>query len=93
MDTNISDEQLKRAQEKINNHYGEVVAFYTLRLTLAPAIEKLILLDRICYLAEQGNCHTYTLFDGLLVLHACMKTIKLFLKHFLNSLLQQHLHI
>ena len=54
LDNNISDEQLERARERIQ-HCGEVVAFYTLRLSLAPVIEKLILLDRICFLAEQGN--------------------------------------
>ena len=53
MDTTVTDEQLVRAQERIER-YREVVAFYTLRLTLAPVIEKLILLDRVCYLAEQG---------------------------------------
>ena len=68
LDTHISDKQLARAQERIQ-HCGEVVAFYTLRLTLAPVIEKLILLDRICFLAEQGSDFFYEIVYNLGMLH------------------------
>ena len=34
--------------------WKQVVAFYTLRLSLSPVVETLILLDRQLYLYEQG---------------------------------------
>ena len=37
------------------DRWREVVAFYVLRLSLAPLLESLILLDRVMYLAENGE--------------------------------------
>ncbi|XP_069796545.1 methyltransferase-like protein 25B [Narcine bancroftii] len=43
---------------------GKVLAYFCLSLTLAPAIESLILLDRVIYLQEQGfQCQLLPLFE------------------------------
>lgn len=53
LDTYIGDEILKTVQFKLSK-WKDVVAFYTIRLALAPVVETLILLDRMFYLQEQG---------------------------------------
>lgn len=44
---------LKTLLSKLSN-WKDVVAFYTIRLALAPVVETAILLDRMFYLQEQG---------------------------------------
>lgn len=39
----------------MTERWKDVVAFYTLRLALAPVVETLVLLDRMLYLHEQGS--------------------------------------
>ncbi|XP_064608363.1 uncharacterized protein LOC135472677 isoform X2 [Liolophura sinensis] len=53
VDPDLSEAQLHSAQTQIGR-WRDVVAFYTLRLALAPVIETLILLDRQLYLWEYG---------------------------------------
>ena len=53
LDPDLNESQLDRAQQRLSN-WNHIVAFYTLRLVLAPVIETLILLDRVLYLHEQG---------------------------------------
>ncbi|XP_041369668.1 protein RRNAD1-like [Gigantopelta aegis] len=53
----IPDDLLKRAQSCVT-HWKDVVAFYVIRLSLAPLIETLILLDRMVYLYEKGISST-----------------------------------
>ncbi|XP_077293391.1 methyltransferase-like protein 25B [Arctopsyche grandis] len=44
--------------------WKEVVMFYTLRLSLAPLVESIILMDRMLYLRESGiTCEIIPLFD------------------------------
>ncbi|KAL3881435.1 hypothetical protein ACJMK2_027877 [Sinanodonta woodiana] len=74
-------QRLKLPQDKITPHlidgylekYGhmrqKLAAFFQLRATLAPCIEAIILLDRVCYLLEQENVadvHLVQLFDPLM---------------------------
>ena len=40
---------------KMTESWKDVVAFYTIRLALAPVVETLILLDRTMFLYEQGK--------------------------------------
>lgn len=54
LEGSISEKQLVRAERRISE-YKQVVAFCALRVLLGPVVERLILLDRICYLTEQGN--------------------------------------
>ena len=49
----ITTEQLCQAQKRLQR-WRRVVAFYTLRLSLAPIVETLLLLDKILYLQENG---------------------------------------
>ncbi|GFO14633.1 protein rrnad1-like [Plakobranchus ocellatus] len=39
---------------KLTNHWKRVVGFYTLRLSLAPLVETLLLLDRALFLLDNG---------------------------------------
>ena len=50
---NVSSNLLNEC-ENLTSNWMQVVAFYTLRLSLAPAIETLILLDRMLFLFEKG---------------------------------------
>ncbi|XP_062861066.1 methyltransferase-like protein 25 [Trichomycterus rosablanca] len=69
-------DELKLSDSVIQSYYdlhitrmNEMVAFNMLKVILAPCIEGLILLDRLCYLKEQGNVsHSalVQLFDPLL---------------------------
>ncbi|KAK3595236.1 hypothetical protein CHS0354_021553 [Potamilus streckersoni] len=74
-------QRLKIPQDKISTHlideylekYGhmrqKLAAFFQLRATLAPCIEAIILLDRVCYLLEQENIadvHLVQLFDPVM---------------------------
>ncbi len=54
LDPDINEAQLDRALQRLSD-WNHVVAFYTLRLVLAPVIETFILLDRVLYLHEQGG--------------------------------------
>jgi hypothetical protein len=55
LDSDVTEEILEKA-EALLNHWRAVVAFYTIRLSLSPAVETLLLLDRQLYLYEQGMC-------------------------------------
>lgn len=54
LDSNIDDDVLRTVQCKLSR-WKDVVAFHTIRLSLAPVVESLILMDRMFYLKEQGN--------------------------------------
>ncbi|XP_016133659.1 methyltransferase-like protein 25 [Sinocyclocheilus grahami] len=67
-DTTLSDGDIQSYHELYSPRMNEMVAFNMLKVTLAPCIEGLILLDRLCYLKEQDNVsHTalVQLFDPL----------------------------
>ncbi|XP_063432236.1 methyltransferase-like protein 25B [Mytilus trossulus] len=53
LDSEIDSDILKTLLCKLSN-WKDVVAFYTIRLALAPVVETVILLDRMFYLKEQG---------------------------------------
>ncbi|XP_076101879.1 methyltransferase-like protein 25B [Mytilus galloprovincialis] len=53
LDCEIDSDMLKTLLSKLSN-WKDVVAFYTIRLALAPVVETAILLDRMFYLQEQG---------------------------------------
>lgn len=40
---------------QLTARWKDVVAFYTIRLALAPAVEALLLLDRLTFLQEHGG--------------------------------------
>ena len=54
LDPSLTEAQLQRAEHRLAR-WKEVVAFYTLRLSLAPLVETAILLDRVLYLYEHGK--------------------------------------
>ena len=39
------------------DRWKDVVVMFMLRLTIAPCVESIILLDRLCYLKEHGMCY------------------------------------
>ena len=41
----------------VEEEWRRVVMFFMLRLTLAPCVESVLLLDRAMFLIEQGNYH------------------------------------
>ena len=53
---NISEipQKLVESCQEMTEHWKRVVAFYTIRLSLAPVVESLILLDRVLSLKENG---------------------------------------
>ncbi|XP_033750586.1 protein RRNAD1-like isoform X2 [Pecten maximus] len=53
LDTDVKVQVMQQAKSYLP-YLQNVVAFYTLRLSLAPVVESLILLDRMLYLYEQG---------------------------------------
>ncbi|ELT93725.1 hypothetical protein CAPTEDRAFT_126903, partial [Capitella teleta] len=55
LDAHIPEDLLSRAKEDRLPRWREVVGFFTLRLSLAPLIESLILVDRALYLEEHGE--------------------------------------
>ncbi|XP_075065465.1 putative methyltransferase-like protein 25 [Mixophyes fleayi] len=54
-DLKLSDQEIMGYYEKYEPRRNELEAFNRLKVFLAPCIEALILLDRICYLREQEN--------------------------------------
>ncbi|XP_063783753.1 probable methyltransferase-like protein 25 isoform X2 [Pseudophryne corroboree] len=54
-DSKLSDREIMRYYEKYEPRRNELEAFNRLKVFLAPCIEALILLDRLCYLREQEN--------------------------------------
>ncbi|WAR00351.1 RRNAD-like protein, partial [Mya arenaria] len=52
--SDLTDEMLETAK-KMNGHWKDVVAFYTIRLALAPVVESLVLLDRMMFLYEKDH--------------------------------------
>ena len=51
----LSDEDISKYWEEYSIYDRHINAFFQLRTTLAPSIESVILLDRLCYLLEQVN--------------------------------------
>ncbi|NWI85664.1 MET25 protein, partial [Pitta sordida] len=54
-DSKLPDSCIMDYYEKYKNRMNELEAFNMLKVVLAPCIEVLILLDRLCYLKEQEN--------------------------------------
>ncbi|KAG8578187.1 hypothetical protein GDO81_010415 [Engystomops pustulosus] len=54
-DSKISDHEIVGYYQKYETRRNELEAFNRLKVFLAPCIEALILLDRLCYLREQEN--------------------------------------
>ncbi|KAM5170605.1 putative methyltransferase-like protein 25 isoform 2-T2 [Mantella aurantiaca] len=54
-DSKLSDQEIMGYFEKYETRRNELEAFNRLKVFLAPCIEALILLDRLCYLREQEN--------------------------------------
>ncbi|XP_065698942.1 probable methyltransferase-like protein 25 isoform X2 [Patagioenas fasciata] len=54
-DSKIPDSCIMDYYEKYKHRMNELEAFNMLKVVLAPCIEVLILLDRLCYLKEQDN--------------------------------------
>ncbi|XP_069084859.1 probable methyltransferase-like protein 25 isoform X2 [Pleurodeles waltl] len=54
-ESKLSDSRLIEYYEMYKSRKKELEAFNMLRVVLSPCIEALILLDRLCYLREQGN--------------------------------------
>ncbi|CAH2277647.1 Hypothetical predicted protein [Pelobates cultripes] len=52
-DSKLSDQQIRDYFETFKHRKIELEAFNMLKVSLAPCIEALILLDRLCYLKEQ----------------------------------------
>ncbi|XP_030640115.1 putative methyltransferase-like protein 25 [Chanos chanos] len=67
-DSKLSDSIIQGYHDQYKPRMNEMVAFNMLKVTLAPCIEGLILLDRLCYLKEQENVRVSALvqlFDPL----------------------------
>ena len=54
LDPTLTEDQLQRAHACMAR-WKEIVAFYTVRLALAPVMESLVLLDRVAFLQEHGK--------------------------------------
>ncbi|XP_009954587.1 PREDICTED: methyltransferase-like protein 25 [Leptosomus discolor] len=54
-DSKLPDSCIMDYYEKYKHRMNELEAFNMLKVVLAPCIEALILLDRLCYLKEQDN--------------------------------------
>ncbi|KAI4887484.1 hypothetical protein NFI96_017744, partial [Prochilodus magdalenae] len=68
-ESKLSDSVIQSYHDLYSPRMNEMVAFNMLKVTLAPCIEGLILLDRLCYLKEQENVSDSALvqlFDPLL---------------------------
>ncbi|XP_017350297.1 methyltransferase-like protein 25 [Ictalurus punctatus] len=68
-ESKLSDSVIQSYHDLYTSRKKEMVAFNMLKVTLAPCIEGLILLDRLCYLKERENVAYSTLvqlFDPLL---------------------------
>lgn len=59
----LSPERLSRGRDDLDK-WRQVVIVYTLRLTLAPLVETVLLLDRVLYVLEKGlSCSIQAVFD------------------------------
>ncbi|XP_072311169.1 probable methyltransferase-like protein 25 [Eucyclogobius newberryi] len=68
-ETKLSDSDIQGYHDEYRLRMNELEAFSILKVTLAPCIEGLVLLDRLCYLKEQENVSfsaLVQLFDPLL---------------------------
>ncbi|XP_077450048.1 putative methyltransferase-like protein 25 [Stigmatopora argus] len=68
-DSQLSDDDIQRYHDAHLPRWPEIHAFNLLKVTLAPCIEGLILLDRLCYLKEEDErafSALVQLFDPLL---------------------------
>ncbi|XP_071358617.1 probable methyltransferase-like protein 25 [Trachinotus anak] len=68
-ESKLSDKDIQGYHDTYRPRMGEMHAFNMLKVALAPCIEGLILLDRLCYLKEQEDCSLSALvqlFDPLL---------------------------
>uniref|UniRef100_A0A3Q3JUJ3 Methyltransferase domain-containing protein n=1 Tax=Monopterus albus TaxID=43700 RepID=A0A3Q3JUJ3_MONAL len=68
-ESKLSDHDIQGYHDAYRPRMDEMHAFNMLKVTLAPCIEGLILLDRLCYLKEQEDvsfCALVQLFDPLL---------------------------
>ncbi|KAK5895670.1 hypothetical protein CgunFtcFv8_009344 [Champsocephalus gunnari] len=68
-ESKLSDRDIQDYHDTYKPRMGEMHAFNLLKVTLAPCIEGLILLDRLCYLKEQEDLSfsaLVQLFDPLL---------------------------
>ncbi|KAG9490448.1 hypothetical protein GDO78_006017 [Eleutherodactylus coqui] len=54
-DSKLTDQEIMGYYQNYEPRRNELEAFNRLKVFLAPCIEALILLDRLCYLREQGN--------------------------------------
>ncbi|KAM9467492.1 putative methyltransferase-like protein 25 isoform 2-T2 [Clarias gariepinus] len=54
-ETKLSDSVIQSYHDRYISRMNEMVAFNMLKVTLAPCVEGLIMLDRLCYLKEQEN--------------------------------------
>ena len=54
LDPTLTAAQLERAADRLTE-WKDVVAFFTVRLALAPVMESLVLLDRCLFLHEYGE--------------------------------------
>ncbi|XP_051976338.1 methyltransferase-like protein 25 [Xyrauchen texanus] len=54
-ESKLSESVIQSYHERYSPRMNEMVAFNMLKVSLAPCIEGLVLLDRLCYLKEQGN--------------------------------------
>lgn len=65
----VSDDEIEAMYERYLPRLQQLVAFSLLREAYAPAVESIIILDKLCYLLElkqQGlvkDCHAVQLFD------------------------------
>lgn len=68
LDSRICDDEIREIDEQYRDKWGNLVMFYLARLCLAQVIESVILLDRLCYLCENGfqNVTLVKLFDPVL---------------------------
>ncbi|XP_063997703.1 probable methyltransferase-like protein 25 isoform X2 [Pogoniulus pusillus] len=69
-DSKLSDSSIMEYYEKYKHRMDELEAFNMLKVALAPCIEALILLDRLCYLKEQDT----TAWSGLVKLFDPVKS-------------------
>jgi len=61
----VSDETIKSCIERCEPYRHKLAAFFQLKMVLAPCIEAVVTLDRLCYLLEQVCVNVYhVLFDG-----------------------------
>lgn len=55
----ISDDELISLEKCLDNHRHQINLFYLLRMTFAPVIETLILLDRLLFLREKNISNSF----------------------------------